>query len=91
VIAADFIVEWRAQAPWPEDHQVEQDLLLSRALVEMFQEPEVSGILAFRGGTALHKLYLTPARRYSEDLDLVRVAQGSVEGSLAAIRRRLDP
>lgn len=29
--------------------------------------------LAFRGGTALYKLYLKPAARYSEDIDLVQV------------------
>ncbi|MEJ2884585.1 nucleotidyl transferase AbiEii/AbiGii toxin family protein [Pedobacter sp. GR22-6] len=28
---------------------------------------------AFRGGTALHKLYLAPAARYSEDIDLVQI------------------
>lgn len=29
--------------------------------------------MAFRGGTALHKLYLAPAARYSEDIDLVQI------------------
>ncbi|MCF7849936.1 MAG: nucleotidyl transferase AbiEii/AbiGii toxin family protein [Kiritimatiellales bacterium] len=29
--------------------------------------------LAFRGGTALHKLYFAPAPRYSEDIDLVQI------------------
>ena len=35
--------------------------------------------LAFRGGTALYKLYLTPAARYSEDIDLVQVEAGPAE------------
>ena len=36
---------WRKMAPWPGSAQVEQDLLLSRALVEMFSRPEVAAIL----------------------------------------------
>jgi predicted nucleotidyltransferase component of viral defense system len=32
--------------------------------------------LAFRGGTALHKLFLKPQIRYSEDIDLVQIAKG---------------
>ena len=31
------IVEWKHHAPWPLDVQVEQDLILSRALIEMFR------------------------------------------------------
>jgi predicted nucleotidyltransferase component of viral defense system len=34
--------------------------------------------LAFRGGTALHKLHLPVAHRYSEDLDYVRSTGGGV-------------
>ncbi|MCX7020663.1 MAG: nucleotidyl transferase AbiEii/AbiGii toxin family protein, partial [bacterium] len=30
------ITAWRAHAPWPSNEQVEQDLVLSRALVTMF-------------------------------------------------------
>lgn len=31
MIPLDFITEWRATAPWIQDSQVEQDLILSRA------------------------------------------------------------
>jgi len=34
--------------------------------------------LVFRGGTCLHKLYLHPARRYSEDLDCGRRTAGGI-------------
>jgi Nucleotidyl transferase AbiEii toxin, Type IV TA system len=64
------ITGWRAAAPWSNDAQVEQDLVLSRALVDVFNSPELAANLVFRGGTALHKLCFAPARRYSEDLDL---------------------
>ena len=46
---------------------------MSRAIVDIFSHPFLKGALAFRGGTALYKLYLTPPARYSEDVDLVQV------------------
>ncbi len=67
------IVAWRQVAPWINDVQVEQDLIISRALVSMFGNAFIAEKLAIRGGTALHKLYFNPARRYSEDIDLVQI------------------
>jgi hypothetical protein len=46
-------------------------LIISRALVELYSHPLLRDNLAFRGGTALFKLHLPPAR-YSEDIDLVQ-------------------
>ena len=63
MIARAAITAWRGTAPWPEDAQVEQDLVLSRALVELFGRPSVAEHVAFRGGTALHKLYFDPPGR----------------------------
>lgn len=91
MIPRDYVTEWRAQAPWNDDDQVEQDLMLSRAIVEIFRVPEVAEALAFRGGTALHKLYLAPAARYSEDIDLVRTGRGPVGDVYDALRGALDP
>jgi hypothetical protein len=91
VIPEAAITYWRNIAPWPQDAQVEQDLILSRALVEIFQEPVLSKGLLLRGGTALHKLLVRPARRYSEDIDLVQAAPGPIGPILDAIRARLDP
>ena len=91
MIPLDFVTEWRANAPWIQDSQVEQDLILSRALVEIFDLPEAKDAIAFRGGTALYKLYLTPPARYSEDIDLVQVAAGPIGSLLDAVRARLDP
>jgi len=73
VIPRAFITNWKHAAPWISDAQVEQDLVLSRALVEIFSDELLGEALAFRGGTALHKLYFAPAPRYSEDIDLVQV------------------
>jgi len=91
VIPFDFITEWRQVAPWIDDTQVEQDLILSRALVEMFSQTEVTEALAFRGGTALFKLFLTPAPRYSEDIDLVQITAEPIGPCLTSIRQVLDP
>lgn len=91
MIPHDYITEWRAQAPWVEDFQVEQDLVISRALVELFSHPALKDALAFRGGTALYKLHLKPAARYSEDIDLVQAEAGPAGAMMDAIRECLTP
>lgn len=84
------IVAWRAHAPWPADEQVEQDLVLCRALIAMFENPTVANCVAFRGGTALHKLFLDGPSRYSEDIDLVQRDGGPIGPLVAAVRSTLD-
>jgi predicted nucleotidyltransferase component of viral defense system len=76
------IVAWSAIAPWPSEDQVEQDLILSRLLVEIAADPVLSEQLAFRGGTCLHKLHLDEPQRYSEDLDFVRTGQRPMLGEI---------
>lgn len=85
------ITAWRKVAPWPSDAQVEQDLVLSRALVEIFRRPAIAGLAAFRGGTALHKLFFDPPARYSEDLDLVQREAGPIGPLIKEVRAALDP
>jgi predicted nucleotidyltransferase component of viral defense system len=85
------ITAWRAVAPWPDDAQVEQDLVLSRAVVELFATPDLAGTIALRGGTSLNKLFVEPAVRYSEDIDLVQTEPGRIGPMLDAIRAKLDP
>jgi predicted nucleotidyltransferase component of viral defense system len=91
VIPQANITAWRAHAPWLDDAQVEQDLALTRALIQLFAAPELVGKLRLRGGTALHKLFLQPACRYSEDIDLVQAEAGPIGALLDAIRSNLDP
>jgi len=38
VIPRRYIEEWKANTPWSNDAQVEQDLVIERALVEMFSD-----------------------------------------------------
>jgi predicted nucleotidyltransferase component of viral defense system len=90
VIPAAHITAWRAHAPWATDAQVEQDLVLSRALVELFKNADISETLAFRGGTALHKLFFTEPGRYSEDIDLVQTSAAPSGPMMRAIRASLD-
>ena len=82
------IIQWRQTAPWTDDMQVEQDLILSRAIVEIFSNPFLAEQLAFRGGTALHKLFFSPAARYSEDIDLVRTSKGEIKEIIDALRAK---
>ena len=91
MIPLDFITEWRQHVPWIQDAQVEQDLIISRVLVSLYNLEPVAKALAFRGGTALYKLHLTPAARYSEDIDLVQVDASRIGPTLNVIREALDP
>ena len=70
---------------------MEQDLVISRALVNIFGVGDLGPRLALRGGTALYKLHLHPAARYSEDIDLVQVAPEPIGGTFDAVRSVLDP
>lgn len=83
MIPSDTVVAWAVQRPWPTPEQVEQDLLLSRAICAIADHPYLGEELAFRGGTAFHKLHLAQPLRYSEDLT---VQGGDV---LAQIAREL--
>ena len=85
------IIAWSASAPWAEIRQVEQDLIISRALIELFGDPMLAQELRFRGGTALHKLHFPRPLRYSEDIDLVRTTAGPIGPILDRTRERLEP
>lgn len=89
MIPRRYIEEWKEFAPWPENSQVEQDLVIERVLVEIFSDPFLNENLAFRGGTALHKLFLKPQARYSEDIDLVQIKTGPIKPILVKLRECL--
>lgn len=85
MIPKRYIQEWSDYAPWQNPDHIEQDLIISRTLVALFSDDYLSENLAFRGGTALHKLYLDPAPRYSEDIDLVQIKPGPIKPILQQI------
>lgn len=85
MIPKPYIAKWKDHAPWTSNEQVEQDLIISRTLIALFSDEFLSENLAFLGGTALHKLYLNPAPRYSEDIDLVQIKEGPIKPILQRI------
>ena len=85
-----FIQEWKEKAPWTEPYMVEQDLIICRALISIFSDEFLASQLAFRGGTALHKLYLSPQPRYSEDIDLVQINPGPIKPIMYRLGEVLD-
>ena len=84
------IQQWSEHAPWIDNAQIEQDLIICRALVSIFSDEFLASQLAFRGGTALHKLYLSPQPRYSEDIDLVQITSGPIKPIMYRLGEVLD-
>lgn len=91
MIPPAMIAEWRKFAPWIESFQVEQDLVLTKALVQIYSDPHLKEAFAFRGGTALQKIFFSSPTRYSEDIDLVQVRTEPIGKSINAIRALIDP
>jgi len=69
--------------------QIEQDLIISRALCDLFNAPALQGKIAFRGGTAINKLLFGRPLRYSEDIDLVQTQPEPIGATVDAVREAL--
>lgn len=91
MIFEEAILEWRENVPWPEDVQVEQDLILARMIQSIYSDDFLASKLAFRGGTCLNKLFWSKPVRYSEDLDFVQIKGEDVGPTIKALRKKLDP
>lgn len=91
MIPAQNLVAWGNVVPWADSRQVEQDLIISRALVDLFSDTVLHKELRFRGGTALNKLHFPTPARYSEDIDLVRTTTGPIGPILDQMRAVLEP
>ena len=90
MIPAAYIQAWSAKAPWPDARQVEQDLVICRALCDLFNALALKGKIAFRGGTAINKLLFKQPLRYSEDIDLVQAVAEPIGVTVDAIRDALS-
>ncbi|KAA6302549.1 MAG: hypothetical protein EZS26_001381 [Candidatus Ordinivivax streblomastigis] len=90
MIQESAIRQWTEFLPWKSDSQVEQDLIICRALVALFNDDYLASHLAFRGGTTLHKLYIQPQARYSEDIDLVQIKAEPIKETIDRIREVLS-
>jgi len=91
VIPAQNIVAWGNVVPWADQRQVEQDLIIGRALVDVFSDDMLRDAVRVRGGTALNKLHFPKPVRYSEDIDLVRTSGGPIGPVLDQLRAVLEP
>jgi hypothetical protein len=49
MIPTAFLQAWSVKSPWPDFRQVEQDLIISRALCDLFNAPALKDKIAFRG------------------------------------------
>ena len=81
---------WTQHAPWPDLRLVEQDLIICRALCDLFNAPALKNRIAFRGGTAINKLLFRQPLRYSEDIDLVQVRPERIGPTIDAVRGALS-
>lgn len=89
MIPRAYLQEWTTKAPWPDLRQVEQDLIICRALCDLFSAPKLKGRIAYRGGTAINKLLFRQPLRYSEDIDLVQVRPERIGPMIDAVRETL--
>lgn len=90
MIPRAYLQAWSAETPWPDLRQVEQDLIICRALCDLFNAPALRGKIAFRGGTAINKLLFRQPLRYSEDIDLVQTHAEPIGATIDAIRDALS-
>ncbi|MCA6364336.1 MAG: nucleotidyl transferase AbiEii/AbiGii toxin family protein [Bacteroidetes bacterium] len=90
MIPRAYITEWSEFVPWQTNEQIEQDLVICRSLIELFTDDFLFDSLAFRGGTALHKLYIKPQPRYSEDIDLVQIKPEPIKKTVQRIQKQLS-
>ena len=87
MIPESFIENWRERVKWQTLIMVEQDLVISRALVCLYRDSNIKNSLIFRGGTALNKLFLKPPARYSEDIDFVQNRPEPIGSTIADYRQ----
>lgn len=90
MIPLAHIQQWMARAPWPDARQVEQDLIICRAICDLFNSQDLRGKIAFRGGTAINKLLFGRPLRYSEDIDLVQTHQAPTGPIIDGVKNALS-
>lgn len=90
MIPQAHIQQWTAHAPWPDLRQVEQDLVICRAMCDLFNNPRLRDKIAFRGGTAINKLLFGKPLRYSEDIDLVQTRPEPIGSIIDGVRDALS-
>ena len=90
MIGIECLQDWEATAAWRNPLYVEQDLILSRILCDLYSSPLITEKLAFRGGTAINKLLHPKPLRYSEDVDLVQLNPEPIGQTISVLREVLS-
>ena len=70
MIPASFIQEWSNQVPWPYSRQVEQDLIITRALCDLSNSPALEGKPVSRA-VAEQRMLKKLNRSLTEDIALL--------------------
>ncbi len=86
-----YVEQWRNSFKWQTLAQIEQDLIICRALVDLYNNNHIKDSLVFRGGTALNKLFLKTPSIYSEDIDFTQKNPDPIGQTIDAIREILKP
>jgi hypothetical protein len=69
MIPQAYINEWRLYAPWQEDFQIEQDLIICRALNSIFSDDVLKNKLAFSiSNNFLVKFYLNKSFNFNASI-----------------------
>jgi len=91
MIPRSFVQNASNDIHWQKLSQIEQDLIISRALIDLYNNEHIKNSFVFRGGTALNKLFLGHPSRYSEDIDLVQIRSEPIGQTIDIIREILTP
>ncbi|MCY4561957.1 MAG: nucleotidyl transferase AbiEii/AbiGii toxin family protein [Flavobacteriaceae bacterium] len=91
MLSPKIIYEWQEKTGLKNPYHSEHDLLLENCIVNLYANDFLKDKVAFKGGTALHKLYLKSNLRFSEDIDLSQIYLGRRIGStLGEIRKAIN-
>ena len=77
--------------PWADQRQTEQDLIIVRALVEIFSDEMLRDASRLRGRTLLNMVQFPVALGSSEDVDLACTSTGRIGSILDRLRVVLEP
>ena len=91
MIPKKILQGWKKYANYEIPEMIEQDLIISRAIVCLFGNKIVRESVIFIGGTVINKGFLERPRRHSEDIDWVQIRCEPIGNTLNAIRSELDP
>ncbi|MDR1857278.1 MAG: nucleotidyl transferase AbiEii/AbiGii toxin family protein [Desulfovibrio sp.] len=92
MIPNHFTDEWGITvASWIYRWQIEQDLIISQIICELYDDDFFCKKVAIHGGTAINKLLYEKPYKFSEDIDLVEVHAERIGPVLNKINEIIAP